>query len=127
MVQRTVRQELQGAGFNPSDGGIGGGKAGGRPGGKGGGKAGGKPGGKVGGKPKAKGKAKAKGAAAGVTNKALKGTAHFSALRAQKCIKFNTGTCTVQNCEWPHECSVCNRSDCAGYHHTAAELQNQGA
>ena len=123
MVQRTVRQELQGAGFKPGGGNNGGGK----PGGKGGGKLGGKPGGKAGGKVKAKGKAKAKAAAAGVTNKTLKGAVHFSALRAQKCIKYNKGTCTAQGCEWPHECSVCGRTDCAGIYHTAEELQNNGA
>ena len=81
---------------------------------------GGKPTGKVKGKPKTKGsgKAKAKSKGAGKPgHKKLINDVHFHALQAGKCSRFNKGNCKFFGCPYPHECSVCGSTDCAGIHH----------
>ena len=50
-------------------------------------------------------------------SKDIKAKIHNSAMRGKKCVKFNKGQCSDKKCNWPHDCTICGRNDCAALHH----------
>ena len=82
-----------------------------------GGKAAGKNAGKGAGKVKAKTKAKSAPKSGG---KSKHQKIHILSIKAGKCFRHNQNICKVLNCEWPHDCAICGRPDCAAHYHDDA-------
>ena len=84
------------------------------PAGKGAGRGAGKGAGKI------KPKTKAKAGAAKSGGKSKHQRIHVASIKAGKCFRHNQNICKVLNCEWPHECCICGRPDCAAHYHDDA-------
>ena len=113
-VQRIAREAVKSPGAPPG-GGRGAGKDRGRGAGKDRGRGAGRGAGRGGGRGAGRGNGGNKDFAG--LAKDVKAKIHNSAMRAKKCVKFNKGQCAEKKCPWPHECSICDRTDCAALHH----------
>ena len=54
---------------------------------------------------------------AGTNKKASIANIYMSAMQAGKCIRCITAGCDNKDCQWPHECSVCEKKGCAAWKH----------
>lgn len=75
---------------------------------------------------KGKGKSKAQPAASNAASgrTASKTQVHMITFRSGKCLAFNKDYCQRgQDCPYPHECSVCGRSNCRAIDHPVSDLR----